>query len=285
MILAVLGGEMMTDRLDTTGSRRAMLEPASTMPVIFVAHGSPELATDQARGEPFVKWGSALPRPRAILVISAHWEKSRPVSLSSTNPRELVYDFGGFPRALYEVRYDAPGAGDLATRIESLLPANTVARTVRGLDHGAWTPLVHLYPQADVPVLQISMPSSEGPNGLFEFGRKLAPLRDEGVLIMGSGNITHPMLELRMGFPAETPSWAKDFDEWAATAIRNRNYDSLIDYAAQAPAVRRNNPTADHYLPLLVVAGAASVKDSKPNFVLEEFEYNLFSRRSIEFGG
>lgn len=253
------------------------------MPVIFIAHGSPELAVDSVRGAPFMRWGQELTRPKAILVVSAHWEKTRPVMLSSTDPAGLVYDFSGFPRPLYEVRYDAPGAKELASRVESILPKSSVARSDRGLDHGAWTPLVHLYPQADVPVLQISMPSREGPQGLFDFGRALAPLRDEGVLIVGSGNITHPMLELRRGLPQQTPTFAKDFDEWAKEAIERRSYDVLMDYAAKGPEVRRNHPTPDHFLPLLVTAGVASVQHAKPKFVLEEFEYNLFSRRSIEF--
>ncbi|MCC9609104.1 dioxygenase [Blastopirellula sp. JC732] len=278
------GGTALTmEGIRATEALAEPVSPETRMPAIFIAHGSPELAIDPVRGAPFVRWGKALPAPKAILVVSAHWEKTRPVMLSSTNPRELVYDFGGFPRPLYEVRYDAPGAKDLATRIESLLPRSSVARSERGLDHGAWTPLVHLYPQADIPVLQISMPSAEGARGLFEFGRALAPLRDEGILIVGSGNITHPMLELRNGRPRETPTWAGDFDAWAAAAIAAKNYDELIDYAVKGPEVRRNHPTPDHFLPLLVTAGVASVKDAKPKFVLEEFEYNLFSRRSIEF--
>lgn len=256
---------------------------SSLMPVIFVAHGSPELAIDPTRGAPFVRWGQNLPSPHAILVVSAHWERTRPVLLSSTDPSELVYDFGGFDRALYEVRYDAPGAKELASRVESLLPTSSVARSARGLDHGAWTPLVHLYPQANVPVLQISMPSAEGPKGLFEFGRALAPLREEGVLIVGSGNITHPMQELRRGLPRNTPEWAVEFDAWAAEIIRQGRHDELIDYASKGPEVRRNHPTPDHFLPLIVSAGAASVQQAKPRFVLEEFEYNLFSRRSVEY--
>lgn len=195
----------------------------------------------------------------------------------------MVYDFGGFPRMLYEVRYNAPGAGELARRVESLLPKSSVARSERGLDHGAWTPLVHLYPKAEIPVLQISMPSHEGPQGLFDFGKALAPLRNEGVLIVGSGNITHPMLELRGGLPRATPTWTTDFDAWAASTIREMRYDELMDYARKAPEVRRNHPTLDHFLPLLVTAGAASVYESKPRFLLAEFEYNLFSRRSVEF--
>ncbi|WP_199195033.1 MULTISPECIES: DODA-type extradiol aromatic ring-opening family dioxygenase [Pirellulaceae] len=253
------------------------------MPVIFVAHGSPDLAITPSKGAPFTKWGQQLPAPKAILVISAHWEKTRPVMLSTTDPKELVYDFGGFPQALYEVRYDAPGAKALAERVEAILPRSSVARSGRGLDHGAWTPLVHMYPKADIPVLQVSMPSAEGPKGLFEFGRALAPLRNEGVLIVGSGNITHPMLELRRGLPMVTPQFAQEFDDWAAKAIAARQYDVLMDYASKAPDVRRNHPTPDHYLPLLVTAGVASVADAKPKFRLEEFEYNLFSRRSVEF--
>lgn len=284
----VTGGAAMA--LSSTAGAEVLAAPVETspaasgkMPVIFVAHGSPELAIDRVKGAPFAQWGKDLPAPKAILVISAHWEKTRPVMLSTTDPKELVYDFGGFSQALYEVRYDAPGAKTLAEQVEAILPRSSVARSNRGLDHGAWTPLVHMYPKADIPVLQVSMPSAEGPKGLFEFGRALAPLRDEGVLIVGSGNITHPMMELRRGLPITTPHFAQEFDEWAAKAIAARQYDVLMDYATKAPDVRRNHPTPDHYLPLLVTAGVASVDDAKPKFRLEEFEYNLFSRRSVEF--
>jgi len=277
------GALLAEDRLTSMESKaRRWTSQDNSMPVAFVAHGSPELAIDPVRGAPFVKWGQTLPRPTVILVISAHWEKSRPVQLSSTKPRELVYDFSGFPRELYRVRYDAPGALGLAQRVESILPKSSVVRTERGLDHGAWTPLVHLFPNANIPVLQVSMPSSEGTRGLFDFGRALAPLRDEGVLILGSGNITHAIGE--KVFPREPPAWAKDFDAWTADAIQLANYDDLMDFAIKAPSVRRNHPTPDHFLPLLVVAGAASVKQGKPRFVIEaEFEYGVASRRSVEF--
>src|SRR5687767_2015172 len=154
------------------------------MPSLFVGHGAPLLAVDSVLGEPLRQLGRQLRRPRAILAVSAHWEES-PLTLGTTEQRELIYDFSGFPEELYRVRYPAPGAPWLADRIEALLPDRPPKRSQRGLDHGVWTPLVHLYPDADVPVLQLSMPRSDSADALFELGKALAPLRDEGVLILG----------------------------------------------------------------------------------------------------
>ncbi|MEE2779931.1 MAG: class III extradiol ring-cleavage dioxygenase [Myxococcota bacterium] len=253
------------------------------VPAIFVGHGSPMVALDEVKGAPWRTWGQALGTPRAILVISAHWE-STPLALGTVTRRPLIYDFGGFPRALYEVKYSAPGAPELLSRVEALMgPAGCRRAPERGLDHGAWTPLVHLWPEANVPVLQISLPSAMGPEGLFDLGRRLAPLRREGVLILGSGNITHNLRA--MGPDGSQPeAWAAELDAWTAGTLANRDFDELVDYGHRAPDFRRNHPTEEHWRPLLVVAGASSTTEEEVSFPVEGFEYQNLSRRAVQFG-
>lgn len=253
------------------------------MPSIFVAHGAPFLAVDPQRGEPLVRWGEALPRPSAILAVSAHWEDA-PLALGATLTRELVYDFSGFPEELYRVRYPAPGAPWLARRVLELLGGRTVLGGDRGLDHGVWTPLVHLYPDADVPVLQLSMPATGSAGDLFELGRSLAPLRAEGVLILGSGNLVHNLRRVDWGGGgAPPPSWAAAFDAWIADVLSRRDWDALVDYRSRAPQLALAHPTEEHLRPLLVVAGAAA--DEPVRFTLEGWEMGSLSRRSVQFGG
>ncbi|HVU53098.1 MAG TPA: class III extradiol ring-cleavage dioxygenase, partial [Polyangia bacterium] len=177
------------------------------LPSIFLAHGSPTLLTDRAWVSELARWASALPRPKAVLMLSAHW-LDRPVTLGATTPVPLVYDFYGFPEDFYRTRYPAPGAPALAARVRALLgPGQTVDEPGRGLDHGAYVPLVAMYPAADVPVLQASLPSLEPPE-LLALGKKLAPLRDEGVLIVGSGFLTHNLRRMSFEPGAPTPQWA-----------------------------------------------------------------------------
>jgi 4,5-DOPA dioxygenase extradiol len=252
------------------------------MPSIFVAHGAPFLAVDPARGEPLVRWGEALPRPTAILALSAHWEEA-PLTLGTTDARELLYDFSGFPEELYRVRYPAPGAPWLARRVLELLGGRTVQGGDRGLDHGVWTPLVHLYPRADVPVLQLSMPHSDSAAELFELGRALAPLRELGVLILGSGNLVHNLRRVDWhGRNAPPPPWAAAFDAWIADVLSRRDWDALQDYRERAPQLALAHPTEDHLRPVLVAAGAAA--DEPVRFTLEGWEMGSLSRRSVQFG-
>jgi len=177
------------------------------MPVGFVGHGAPTLAVDRDKGAGLARWAAELPRPAAVLVVSAHWERA-PVSLGATRHDELLYDFHGFPDELYRIRYAPPGAPVLADRVAGILAGRTeVARVPqRPLDHGAWVPLLHMFADASVPVLQVSMPRAMDPADLFAIGEALAPLRKEGVLILGSGNIVHNLRALRLG-PATDP-WA-----------------------------------------------------------------------------
>lgn len=228
-----------------------------------------------------MRWGRGLSRPAALLVVSAHWEAA-PATIGTVETRPLIYDFSGFPRPLYEMSYAAPGAPELAERVVALLDNDVTRRASRGWDHGVWTPLVHLFPEADVPLLQLSLPLARGGAGVFELGKRLAPLRDEGVLIIGSGNLTHNLYE--MGPDGREPeSWARDFDTWAHEVITRRDWDTLLDYMAKAPAFRRNHPTEDHWLPLLVTVGAA-VDEPAVSFPVDGFEFKNLSRRCVQLG-
>jgi 4,5-DOPA dioxygenase extradiol len=203
-------------------------------------------------------WARALPAPTAILVVSAHWENA-PLAIGATaDAAPLTYDFYGFADRFYQATYPAPGAPDLASRVRSLLAGTEQVADVpgRGLDHGAYVPLTVMYPAADVPVLQISMPSLD-PKRLLAVGAALRPLRDEGVLIMGSGFLTHGLPFLRdFRFNAAPPDWSAEFDHWAGLALDEGDVDALAGFRG-APAVRYAHPTTEHYAPLFVALGAA----------------------------
>ncbi len=254
---------------------------APRMPVAFVGHGAPTAAVDPVKSAPWTAWGRALPRPTAVLVVSAHWEGA-PVRIGATRALPLIYDFSGFPDALYALRYPAPGAPALADRVEALLGTGTRRAPDRGLDHGAWVPLLHLLPAADVPVLQVTLPMALGPDGVFDLGRRLAPLRDEGVLVLGSGNVTH---NLRAIAPDGSPpqAFAREFDHWTAEVTTRRDWDTLRAYREKAPALRQNHPREEHWLPLLFAAGAAA-DDDRVSYPVEGFEYGNLSRRSVQIG-
>lgn len=271
------------ERKDAMPKREGTPMPAGRSPVGFLAHGAPTLALDAERGADFRRWGEALGKPRALLVVSAHWEGA-PVTIGTTEQRELMYDFYGFPAALYEVRYPSPGASELGERVAGLLGASVRSEPTRALDHGVWVPLVHMFPEADVPVLQISMPSALGSKALFALGQRLAPLRDEGVLILGSGNLTHNLRRLDWRGSGGTPAWASEFDSWIADVLVRRDFDTLIDYRSKAPALAENHPTEEHLQPVLVVAGAAATGEAPVSFPVQGFEYGSLSRRSVQLG-
>jgi len=252
------------------------------MPVLFLAHGAPVLLDDAGWVGELATWAKKLPRPQSVLMISAHWEK-KPASVGATKPVPLVYDFYGFPERYYQVTYPSPGAPALAKRVKELFAERSIASTdapERGLDHGAYVPLVAMYPEADVPVLQLSLPSLE-PRELFEMGRALAPLRREGVLIVGSGFLTHNM---RYAFRPGTPDWAKEFDAWTAETLGRGDVDALVDFQKRAPAARMALPTTEHFVPVVVAAGAASEAASKPSFPITGWWMDgAFTKRSVEF--
>jgi 4,5-DOPA dioxygenase extradiol len=228
-------------------------------------------------------WANAMPKPKSILMVSAHWE-ARPTTLGATRTVPLVHDFYGFPERYYQTRYPAPGAPDLAARVRDLLRRKNIASTDdpdRGLDHGAYVPLVPMYPGADVPVLQVSMPRLD-PRELFELGRALGPLRDEGVLVFGSGFLTHNM---KYAFRPGTPSWAREFDDWAADMLSRLDVDALLDFRERAPAARMALPTWEHYAPVLVAAGAVADERPRATFPITGFWMEgAFTRRSVRFG-
>lgn len=188
-----------------SAEKKAKASAGARMPVGFVGHGAPTLAIDPGKGGDLTRWAEQMPQPRAILVISAHWQDT-PATAGTTRIQDLIYDFYGFPDALYNIEYRSPGAPDLIKRLASLIPGG-IAEEDRGLDHGVWVPLLHMAPRADTPVLQLSLPSQLGAKGLFELGRKLAALRNEGIFILGSGNIVHNLRRLQRGL-GPAPSWA-----------------------------------------------------------------------------
>lgn len=256
---------------------------SARMPTVFAAHGAPILLDDSEWMGELASWAGAMPRPKGILMVSAHWEEA-PATLGATTPVPLLHDFYGFPDRYYQTKYPAPGAPALAARVRELLRQKQIAVAddpTRGLDHGAYVPLVAMYPTADVPVLQVSMPGRDA-GAMFALGRALAPLRDEGVLVFGSGFLTHNM---RYAFKRGIPAWASEFDAWVADAITRFDVDALIDFQIRAPAAGMALPTWEHYAPLLVAAGAAA--DATPRVTYPVTGWWMdgpFTRRSVQFG-
>jgi 4,5-DOPA dioxygenase extradiol len=252
------------------------------MPVIFAAHGAPVLLDDAEWMAELAAWAGAMPKPGSILMVSAHWE-AQPTTLGATRTVPLVYDFTGFPQRYYQTLYPAPGAPDLADRVRGLLQKShldVVDDPERGLDHGAYVPLVAMYPDADVPVLQISMPGLDAER-LFQLGQVLAPLREEGVLIFGSGFLTHNMM---FAFRPGTPAWAREFDGWVADAISRFDTDSLVNFQERAPAADMALPTWEHYAPVLVSAGAAAEQHPRITFPITGWWMDgAFTKRSVQF--
>jgi len=252
------------------------------LPTVFLAHGSPLLLDDVPWKAQLAAWGRSLGEPEAVLVLSAHWARS-PVRIGATRAAPLVYDFSGFPRRYSEFTYPAPGAPGVAARVRDLLRAQGQESTSsdRGLDHGAWVPLSAMYPAANVPVLQVSLPSL-APKDLFTFGARLAPLRDEGVLVVGSGFMTHNLAAIDPSPDAKVPSWAHELDAYCKDALARRDVDALLDYRTKAPGVAQALPTHEHFVPLFVALGAAQNEPAR--FPIEGFAYGSFTKRSVELG-
>jgi 4,5-DOPA dioxygenase extradiol len=250
----------------------------TSMPALFLSHGAPPLVDNAEWVAQLKDLAAGMARPKAILMASAHWE-SAPLMLGATETVPLVYDFGGFARRYYEVQYRAPGAPELADRVEKLMPGTErVARTGRGLDHGAYVPLTVMYPDADVPVLQMSLPTLE-PDRLLEIGRRLRPLRDEGVLIVGSGFTTHglPFLrEFRADAPA--PGWSTEFDAWTAETLARGAVDELADFRRRAPGMPYAHPTIEHFAPMFLTLGASGDPEQSPDQPIDGFWMGLAKR-------
>jgi len=267
----------------TTDTAAPAIETSGPLPALYLGHGAPPLLEDAAWAAEFTRWAATMPKPKQILIVSAHWQTA-PMALSATRRVPLVYDFYGFPQRYYDMTYDAPPAPELAAQVKALMPDNepVLEREMRGLDHGAWVPLKAMYPDADIPVLQLSMPDLD-PQHLFEIGRRLAPLRDEGTLIVGSGFMTHGLPFVHEYFMGKqgAPAWSVDFDEWAREALDAGDVDTLFAFREKAPGMPYAHPTVEHFAPLFVTLGAVSKPDDKPDYAIEGFEWGL-SKRSFE---
>ena len=257
------------------------------MPTVFVSHGAPTLLIDQ---DPtcafFEELGRRLPRPQAILCASAHWE--RPSARVTSGPRpETVHDFYGFPPELYEIRYPCPGDPALAESARSLLAEAGIecgADAGRGLDHGAWVPLSVMVPGADIPVVQVSILAGAGPREHLAMGRALEPLRERGVLVIGSGGATHNLREFG-AYPLDAPPlpYAREFDAWLDDVIENAKEDEVLEYTKRAPQASRNHPTPDHFHPLFVPLGAAGA-GAKGKRLHRGFTYGVLSMAAYAWG-
>jgi 4,5-DOPA dioxygenase extradiol len=232
-----------------------MRNKAMPLPTIFVSHGSPTLILEDVPARAFLaSLGQLLPRPKAIVAVSAHWDTDVPAVSLARKP-ETIHDFYGFPEALYRLRYAAPGAPELAERVAKLTGAAHDPH--RGLDHGAWVPAMLGWPAADIPIFQLSVQPQESPAHHIALGRKLASLREEGILVMGSGSATHNLRALVRGGDCEPEPWAQAFDDWLAETLAKGDEAALADYRARAPNACEAHPTDEHFLPLHVAYGAA----------------------------
>jgi 4,5-DOPA dioxygenase extradiol len=230
------------------------------LPALYIGHGAPPLLDDALWMSQLAAWTHTMPKPRAVLIVSAHWEAA-PLMLSAPAAgTPLVYDFGGFQRRYYTLTYATPDASALAREVASLMPSTAPAHQhpSRGLDHGAWVPLKIMYPLADVPVLQLSIPTSD-PHQLLSLGARLRPLRESGVLVIGSGFLTHglPFLTQAMITDGFVPGWSSEFDRWAGETLARGDVEALADFR-RAPGMPYAHPSADHFLPLFVTLGASS---------------------------
>lgn len=260
--------------------------PAAPLPAIFVSHGSPSASLEGPNGAELEQWARDLPRPRAILAISAHWQAASLSRGSTASRPKLLYDLDAHDAvAANELRrsaWAAPGAPDLAYELHSLLPVERAAE--RGWDHGVWAPLTKMYPAADVPVLQLSLVVGATPRTLFAIGRKIGVLATRGVLLMGSGGITHSPSERDPGVDAPPADWARSFDAWVANVLADAEMEDLLQWRTKGPSARLAHPTPEHLDPLFVVAGAASLYDHAVGFPIRGFEYGTVSRRCVQFG-
>lgn len=253
-----------------------------SMPTIFVSHGAPTLILGDSPARAFLaSLGKQLPRPRAIVAVSAHWDTDVPAVSLARQP-ETIHDFYGFPDALYRLRYAAPGAPELAERVARLTGAAHDAH--RGLDHGAWVPAMLGWPEADIPIFQLSVQPAESPAHHIALGRKLAALRAEDILVMGSGSATHNLRALvRGGGDSEPEPWAQEFDDWLAETVEKGDEAALADYRARAPGAGDAHPTDEHFLPLHVAYGAAG-EGARGRALHRSFLLGSLSMASYAFG-
>ncbi len=255
-----------------------------TAPAVFISHGSPMVAVERGPFQDALAAFGRRVRPQSMVALSAHWGSSTSVLISAADRYETIHDFGGFPPALYELRYAPLGSPALAQRIAGLLTSDggkPEMTTTRGLDHGVWIPLRLMYPDADIPVVQISVPLDLTPQQLYEIGKTLQPLRSENIMIFGSGGIVHN-LQMFRGGPIDQPvePWVREFDDWFKAKLEQQKIADLLRYRELAPHPELAVPTFEHFAPVFIVLGAASDSD-KIESVFEGFQYGALSMRSF----
>lgn len=272
---------LLPEALGASARHQAWQPGDEPMPSLFLSHGAPPLFDDGPWMAELLTWSLSLPKPRGVVIVSAHWETA-PLAISA-HQAPLVYDFGGFASRYYTMQYATPDAGWLAERIMAAMPETESVHqhTTRGLDHGAWVPLKVMLPMADIPVFQVSIPTHD-PQRLMELGRRLRPLRDEGILIIGSGFMTHglPFLTGDMVHGNSVPAWSSEFDHWAWEAAAALDVDSLATYR-NAPGMPYAHPTPEHFSPLFVTIGAAD-DGVRPDTSVDGFMWGL-AKRSMTF--
>jgi 4,5-DOPA dioxygenase extradiol len=254
------------------------------LPSVFISHGSPMHALEPgAAGDAWKTLAQRLPRPRAILIASAHWETNIPMLTGAEKP-ETIHDFYNFPEPLYRLRYPAPGAPKVAQRAQALLKDAGFTAGIdgcRGLDHGAWSPLLYMYPKADISVVQISVQPAFGPRHHVQLGRSLRKLSEEGVLIIGSGHMTHNLRDWSRGGGKPEP-YAREFQDWVKARLEAHDIDSLIDYRSRSPHGARAHPTDEHFLPLFFALGAAPEK-TRPERVYDAIDSGVLAMDAYVF--
>jgi 4,5-DOPA dioxygenase extradiol len=275
--------EFVKSAAPASAGQRVWTSADGPLPALYLGHGAPPLLDDPEWMSQLAAWTHQMPKPRGVLIVSAHWEAA-PLMLSAPGAgTPLVYDFGGFAPRYYTLTYRTPDASALAREVASVMPDSQPAHQhpSRGLDHGAWVPLKVMYPLADVPVLQMSIPTQESAK-LMELGARLRPLRESGVLIIGSGFLTHglPFITLEMITDGVVPRWSADFDQWAAEALSSGDVETLASYK-KAPGMPYAHPTADHFLPLFVTLGAASDPEKPAETVIDGY-WMGFAKRSVQ---
>jgi len=254
------------------------------MPVIFFGHGSPmnTLASNRYT-EAWRRLGASVPRPKAILAISAHWVTRGTAVTAMAQPR-TIHDFGGFPQALFDVQYPAPGDPALAARVRDLLaPVEVFLDQSWGLDHGTWSVLAHAFPEADIPVVQLSMDGTRPAQFHYDTGRRLAPLREEGVLIVASGNVVHNLMLMQRGEDAPAYAWARRFNETVRAALASNQHQVLIDFERIGEDARLSVPTPEHYLPLLYIAALQSGNETM-DFAVDGYEAGSLGMLTVAAG-
>jgi 4,5-DOPA dioxygenase extradiol len=286
MIPAGAYDRFLIEALPRARSQREWTPADGPLPALYLSHGAPPLFDDGPWLRQLFGWAQSLPKPRSVVIVSAHWETA-PLSVSAPAAHTpLVYDFGGFHARYYTMTYDTPDATALADRVAGAMPdSEPVHRHPRrGLDHGAWVPLMAMYPLADIPVLQLSMPTQD-PARLLDIGARLRSLREEGVLVIGSGFMTHGLPYMTRDMLAGVvPAWSSDFDAWVADALARGDVDELAGWRTRAPGMPYAHPTADHYTPLFITLGAATRADRPVHTAIDGFMMG-FSKRSFHTTG